>query len=182
MLIAPTRKEFKAAQSLQTHCDLDHITLLRCSTSRVPAGTQLSEPYTLSASNSSAAKLTDDVLTVEASFNSIAVDANKAQVFAVECVYELCYRLKESYKPQENEIEAFKNGNAIFNCWPYFREFFQDITARMGQAPPTLPLLRVVPRPATPIKPEANLVKTEAEMAPAEADPPSVAHRRPRNP
>jgi hypothetical protein len=169
MLIAPTREEFKAAQSLQTHCDLDHITLLRCSTARVPTGTQLSEPYTLSASNSSTAKLIGEVLTVEAFFNSTAVDANKAQVFTVECVYELSYRLKEGYTPQENEIEAFKNGNAIFNCWPYFRELFQNVTARMGQAPPPLPLLRVVPKPATPAKSEANLVKTEAELAPPEA-------------
>jgi hypothetical protein len=144
----------------------------------VPAGTQLSEPYTLSGSNSSTAKLIDDVLTVEASFKWVAVDANKAQVFAVECVYELCYRLKGGYKPEENEIEAFKSGNAIFNCWPYFREFFQNLAARMGQAPPPLPLLRVVPKPATPVKPKANLVKTEAEVAPAGADPPSVAHRR----
>lgn len=179
MLIAPTREEFKAAQSLQTHCDLDHITLLRCCTSRVAAGTRLSEPYTLSGLNSSTAKMIDDVLTVEASFNFTALDANKTQVFAVESVYELCYRLKEGYKPEENEIEAFKNGNAIFNCWPYFREFFQSITARMGQAAPSLPLLRVVPRPATPVKPEANLVKTtEAEVAPAEGASPSLAHRR----
>ena len=171
MLIAPTREEFTASQSLQTHCDLDHITLLRCSTSRAAAGTRLSEPYTLSGLNSSTAKMTDDVLTVEASFNWTAVDANKAQVFAVECVYELCYRLKEGYKPEENEIEAFKNGNAIFNCWPYFREFCQNLTARMGQMPPAMPLLRVVPKPATLVKPEANLVNTEAA-------PPSVAHRR----
>jgi hypothetical protein len=185
MLIAPTREEFKAAQSLQTHCDLDRIALLRCSISRVPVGTQLSEPYTLSTSNSSTAKLIDDVLTVEAFFNSTAVDANKAQVFTVECVYELCYRLKEGYKPQQSEIEAFKNGNAIFNCWPYFREFFQNVTARMGQAPPPLPLLRVVPKPATPANPEANFVKTEAELAPPEAAiaaldaaPPGVARGR----
>jgi hypothetical protein len=178
MLIAPTREEFKAAQSLQTHCDLNHIALLRCSSSRAPAGTQLSEPYTLSESHSSTAKLIDDVLTAEATFNSVAVDANKAQVFAVECAYELCYRLKEGYKPQENEIEAFKNGNAIFNCWPYFREFFQNLTARMGQAPPPLPFLRVIPKPATPVKPEANPARTEAEVAAAEAGPPSVAHRR----
>ena len=106
------------------------------------------------------------------------MDANKAPVFSVECVYELCYRLKEDYKPQADEIEAFKNGNAVFNCWPYFREFFQNLTARMGQTPPPLPLLRIVPKPATPVKPEPNPVKAEAGVTPTEADTRSVARRR----
>jgi hypothetical protein len=178
MLIAPTREEFRAAQSLQTHCDLDRIALLRCCGSRVPAGAQPSEPYTLNASHSTTAKLIDDVLSIEASFNSAAVDAKKAQIFAVECTYELCYKLKEGYKPQENEIEAFKDGNAVFNCWPYFREFLQDITARMGQAPPPLPFLRVVPKPAVSGEPEANPAKIETGTAPAAGVPPGVVHRR----
>ena len=162
MLISPTREEFKAAQSLQTHCDLRQIALLRCAGWRAPAGTQLSEPYTLNESHSSTARLIDDALAVEVSFEAYAVDANKIKVFSVECAYELCYGLIDGYRPEGNGVEAFKNGNAIFNCWPYFREFFQNLTSRMGQTPPPLPFLRVAPKPLVPVESESRPAKTEA--------------------
>jgi hypothetical protein len=167
MLISPTREEFKAAQSLQTHCELSQVALLRCAGQRAPAGAQLSEPYTLNESHSSTARLIDDALAVEVSFDSYAVDANKITVFSVECAYELCYGLKDGYRPEGNEIEAFKNGNAIFNCWPYFREFFQSLTSRMGQAPPPLPFLRVAPKPIASTEPGAGTTKTAPDHPPA---------------
>jgi len=100
------------------------------------------------------------------------VDANKTKVFSVECAYELCYGLEEGYRPEGNEIEAFKNGNAIFNCWPYFREFFQNLTSRMDQAPPPLPFLRVAPRPVVSTAPETGTAKA--------APPPPVSAPTPR--
>jgi hypothetical protein len=177
MLISPTREEFKAAQSLQTHCELSNVALLHCSGWRAPAGTPLSEPYTLNELHSSTARLIDEALAVEVSFEAFAVDAKKAKVFSVECAYELCYGLREGYRPGENEIEAFKNGNAIFNCWPYFREFFQNLAARMGQTPPPLPFLRIAPKPPVPVEPQSEPAKTEPEK-PATASAPSQVHRR----
>ncbi len=150
MLICPTREEFRAAQSLQTHCELIQVALLKSFGWRAPEGTALSEPYRLNESHSSIARLIEGALVVEVSFTSCAVDANKVKVFSVECTYELCYGLKDGYAPEANGIEAFKSGNAIFNCWPYFREFFQNLTARMGHTPPPLPFLRVAPKPAVP--------------------------------
>ena len=162
MLISPTRDEFRPAQSLQSHCELRQVTLVRCAGWKAPAGTQLSEPYTLNESHSSATTLVNDVLAVDVSFEAFAVDANKTKVFSVECVYELRYGLGEGYRPEGNEIEAFKNGNAIFNCWPYFREFFQNLTSRMGEAPPPLPFLRVAvaPKPVPPTETQINPAPT----------------------
>lgn len=37
--------------------------------------------------------------------------------------------------PSEQHVVAFHGGNAIFNCWQYFREFIQSATARMGFPP-----------------------------------------------
>jgi hypothetical protein len=181
MLISPTREEFRAAQSLQTHCEIRQIALLRCAGWKAPEGTRLSEPYTLNEAHSSAARLVDDILAVEVSFEAYAVDANKTKVFSAECVYELCYGLKEGYRPEGNEIEAFKNGNAIFNCWPYFREFFQNLTSRMGQAPPLLPFLRVAPRPVASAEPETGAAKT-ASPPPVSAVTPRRIHARHKRP
>jgi len=40
-------------------------------------------------------------------------------------------------------LEEFADINALFNAWPYWREFVQSITTRMGLAPLTVPVLRI---------------------------------------
>jgi hypothetical protein len=65
----------------------------------------------------------------------------------VECTWEVDYRLAEGYQPTPRTVRAFKDGNAIFNCWPYFREFVQNAVTRMNLPPLTLPLLRLLPKP-----------------------------------
>jgi hypothetical protein len=182
MLISPTREEFRAAQSLQTHCELRLIALLRCAGWKAPTGTPLSEPYTLNESHSSATKLVGDVLAVEVAFVAFAVDAKKTKVFSVECAYELCYGLKEGYRPEGNEIEAFKNGNAIFHCWPYFREFFQNLTSRMGEAPPPLPFLRVAPKSVAPVEKETGPAKATSAAPANSATPKRIVHARRKTP
>ncbi len=53
--------------------------------------------------------------------------------------------LEPDYTPSDAEIDAFRRGNAVFNCWPYFREFAASMFTRMGFPPPSVPFLRLVP-------------------------------------
>jgi hypothetical protein len=64
----------------------------------------------------------------------------------VNCTFAVSYALLGGYVPSQDEITSFGRGTAVFNCWPYAREFLRDITARMGHQTPALPLLRIVPR------------------------------------
>jgi len=65
---------------------------------------------------------------------------------AVEALFEADYQLHEGYAPAEAAARAFKDGNAIFNVWPYFREFLQSSLQRMGLPPLTAPFLRLQPK------------------------------------
>lgn len=65
----------------------------------------------------------------------------------VEAGFEVDYSLRDQYEPEEDAIDAFQNGNAIFNVWPYFREFLQSVTTRMGHPPLTAPFLKLRPKP-----------------------------------
>jgi len=42
-------------------------------------------------------------------------------------------------------LQAFADGNAMMNCWPYWRELVQSMVARMNLPPFVVPLLRYVP-------------------------------------
>lgn len=67
----------------------------------------------------------------------------KANALCVECAFEVEYQLQAGFRPTSEQIKAFKDGNAIFNCWPFCRQHAQDMLTRMGYPPPTLPFLRV---------------------------------------
>ncbi|GEM_PF-1210413 len=64
-------------------------------------------------------------------------------VFSLNCTYELDYRLRAGFTPTKRQVKAFREGNAVFNIWPYFREYLQDTLARMGWPPLTAPFLRI---------------------------------------
>jgi hypothetical protein len=99
-------------------------------------------------------------LTIPIKFGFRAVSEDKeSEVIVVACRLEVEYDLDEGYVPSWEEIEAFRQGNAIFNCWAYFREYVQSTVARMNYPPITLPFLRMIPRIAaqkdSPVAPEA---------------------------
>ena len=68
-------------------------------------------------------------------------------VVSVECSYEVDYVIGEDFEPSAEHVKAFKDGNAIFNVWPYFREYLQNNLQRMGLPPLVAPFLRLQPKP-----------------------------------
>jgi hypothetical protein len=64
-------------------------------------------------------------------------------VVVVECAYEVDYVLQAGFSITPEHVKAFKDGNAIFNVWPYFREYLQSNLQRMGFPPLTAPFLRL---------------------------------------
>jgi hypothetical protein len=68
------------------------------------------------------------------------------EVFRVDCLFEADYEIRSGFVPTEEQIRAFHHGNAIFNCWPFFREFVQNSVTRMNYPPPPVPFLRMMPR------------------------------------
>lgn len=67
----------------------------------------------------------------------------KKPPLGLRCSYVVNYVLPSGAPPKRSEVQAFSRGNAVFNCWPYFRELVQNACARLGLPPPTLPLFKV---------------------------------------
>jgi hypothetical protein len=74
-------------------------------------------------------------------------DKKPETVVLVECAYEVDYVLREGFEITAEHVKAFKDGNAIFNAWPYFREYLQNNLQRMGLPALTAPFLRLQPKP-----------------------------------
>jgi len=84
-------------------------------------------------------------------------------VVLVECAYEVDYLLREGVEITPEHVKAFKDGNAIFNAWPYFREYLQNNLQRMGLPPLIAPFLRLQPKPKL-RKREKNKQETERSL------------------
>lgn len=151
MRIAQTAEQIKALKTLQDHCEMDAITLQSCVAARAKAGTKFTEPFAVKPNLSNiASSLQGEQFVVEVSFEYAAWDSSEPseRLFKVDCTFEVSYRLRDAYQPTEDEKNSFSKGTAVFNCWPYAREFLRDITARIGHQTPALPLLRITPKKA----------------------------------
>ena len=61
----------------------------------------------------------------------------------IEARFVVTYTVRSDDGLTEANFDAFGERNGIYNVWPYWREFVQSITARMGLPPLTVPVFRV---------------------------------------
>lgn len=61
----------------------------------------------------------------------------------IEARFVITYVVRSDEGLTQTNFDAFAERNGVFNVWPYWREFVQSITARMGLPPLTIPVFRV---------------------------------------
>jgi hypothetical protein len=61
----------------------------------------------------------------------------------IEARFAISYILNSSENLSQENYDAFGERNGVFNVWPYWREFVQSTTVRMGLPPLTVPVFRV---------------------------------------
>lgn len=149
MEISQTKEQIAALRSLQDHCEIENVRLQSCSATSAKADVVLCEPYSVKPTLTNVSSIHNgDRFVVEVSFDYAAWDScdPPQRLFQVNCAFEVSYRIRDAYMPNEHEKLSFSRGTAVFNCWPYAREFFRDITSRLGHSAPALPLLRIKPK------------------------------------
>ena len=61
----------------------------------------------------------------------------------IEARFVVTYQVRSAEGLTQDNFDAFAERNGIFNVWPYWREFVQSMTARMGLPPLTVPVFRI---------------------------------------
>ena len=97
---------------------------------------------------SKALKAPAGVLRIEIGFKMTGAQPDSSTpVVSVDCAYAVDYTItREGFTPSAEQVKAFKDGNAIFNVWPYFREYLQSSLVKMGLPPLTAPFLCLRPK------------------------------------
>jgi len=72
-------------------------------------------------------------------------NAENEPSLVIEAVFSLSYKVQNLTGLTRENFDCFGRMNGIYNAWPYWREFVQNVTARMGLPSLTLPVFRVAP-------------------------------------
>jgi hypothetical protein len=148
MIIEQDQRQLQEAVAFHRNADIRSIRLAQSRVWSQPLSV-LSKPENLNFDISfDPGELRSDgtCLAVETDFKlSVTDNSNdRTPMIVIECKFEAEYELSPGFSPSENQIEAFRAANAIFNCWPFFREYVLNTAARMSFPPPPIPFLRII--------------------------------------
>jgi preprotein translocase subunit SecB len=65
----------------------------------------------------------------------------------VEATFLLLYKISNIEGLDDLAFTSFAEINGVYNAWPYWREFVQSTSSRMGLPPLTVPVFRIAPKP-----------------------------------
>ena len=87
---------------------------------------------------------------------------NQPELVSFAAIFRLVYSSAQMKELPTESVSQFANTNSVHNAWPYWREFVQNMIARMGLPILTLPLLKLLPPPKVKTK-----VATDGDTKPA---------------
>jgi hypothetical protein len=66
---------------------------------------------------------------------------SEEEPYVIQARFRLRYKLAEDYEANPEDVAQFGRWNALFNVWPYWREFVQSTTDRAGMKRMTVGLM-----------------------------------------
>lgn len=86
----------------------------------------------------------DNLVQVFPRFTLIGRDGDDGadELLRVEALFVVQYRVPTLEGITEKHLSAFGELNGVYNVWPYWREFVQSMTVRMGLPSLTIPVFR----------------------------------------
>jgi hypothetical protein len=169
-----TSKEdrFHLATILAERVEILNVLLVACDASRTPAFAFKSDKIAMTTGVTKLGfgrNTNPDRLFISPTFAVTLSDENDTASEAplsVTARFVLVYSVK-SFDGIDNEhISAFAGTNGVFNAWPYWREFVQNTTARMGLPRPiTIPVFRIGDNPF-----DDNLAEPDPSQTLGQAD------------
>ncbi|HEY2120650.1 MAG TPA: hypothetical protein VGH37_15780 [Candidatus Acidoferrum sp.] len=81
--------------------------------------------------------------TLQFNFNADEKESKGKPLLVIAATFLAEYEMAEGFNPSVEELNSFVHANAVFNCWPYWREYVHSTAARMNLPPLTLPFFRV---------------------------------------
>ena len=130
--------------------EIDDVRLCEGSFRSFVRPSESEENVKVKASYTTAVTQQNNLLLIKADFKLSGHNETDEEKMLVEIrgAFELSYQLPSDESFSTEELEEFGQVNAVFNAWPYWREYVQASMARMSMPVLTIPVFRVLPRSA----------------------------------
>lgn len=72
-------------------------------------------------------------------------EEKSCEVLEISASFLIAYKLDELKIFVDEDFKFFANNNGIYNAWPFWREYVQSASTRMGLPTITIPVFRIWP-------------------------------------
>ena len=161
MEIGKSISDFKSLSKVVSKCDFISLHLSSCKVSRELDALNHSEAEAVVDFSGNLVSISNKEFIAKITFSFNTQDPNddsEKTFISIAAEYILKYSLKNNHGLTEDDIQIFCGINAVYNAWPFCREFVLDMTNKMGLPPFYLPLLkfRTLPKQEDPPKKDAK--------------------------
>lgn len=153
----PDMAKCKLGFPLSDKVQLKHVRQIKGTFETKPVASNAAKTVEITNSASVDVDTDNNIVFVSADFNLTAmVEEEKEPVVTATATFLLMYEVPDLDGFTDEIYKSFGETNGIFNAWPYWREYVQTATVRMGLPALTIPVFRV-------IKPEVKDTLVDAE-------------------
>ncbi len=139
----PTPSLMDLAAPVSERIEILEILLVDSKAKRTAARDHLPAKITLNVDTQTSVEKKAKIITVSARFAmSAEYEGAEDELLRIEARFDLRYRVPSFEGLLKANYDAFGEVNGVYNAWPYWREYVQSTTVRMGLPAPPVPVLR----------------------------------------
>jgi len=144
--------DLKLAIKISEQVELEEVKLLMSEFSQLPTADQGEKLFNVDRTVSVEANKDQNMIIVFPNFELKGYSDKKMAkqdepFLKIRAMFALVYKAKDLSNLSEKAFDSFGQANGVYNAWPYWREFVQNVTTRMGLPPLTIPVFRIVAQP-----------------------------------
>ena len=143
-VVPSVKRKIDLAAPVSERVQIEHVILAESVTRRRPRCDAPPKELSLNVDVKTEARKQDLIVQVLPRFTLIGRDdiESAEESLRIEALFVVLYRVPTLDGITKENIDAFGEMNGVYNVWPYWREFVQSMTVRMGLPPLTVPVFR----------------------------------------
>jgi len=144
LLVGRSTTRLDLAAPVSARVQIKHVVLAEAAASRKARQKGPPADLTLNVNVKTEANRKEHLIEVLPRFTLVAMDQgeNGGEQLRIEALFVLQYEVSSFEGLRRPNIDAFGELNGLYNVWPYWREYVQSTTVRMGLPPLIIPVFR----------------------------------------
>lgn len=143
-LTVPNASECQLGLLVSDRVELQHVRQIKGAFGHRPVAPNATKSVSINNSTNVDVDNENKVIIVSVDFDLAAkIAEDKEPAVTVSATFLLMYKVNNVDGLGEDHFKSFGETNGVFNAWPYWREYVQTATVRMGLPVLTIPVFRI---------------------------------------